>query len=105
MRHLPARVDELGGSVHRAGMSTVTAILEANPDGSVHLPVPEELRGGKIKVVAHLAAVPGDIAAPVPGTKAREWARRARGSVRLASGESADDARMAHYSAKYGVKA
>ena len=86
-------------------MSTVTAILEADPDGSVHLPVPEELRGGKIRVVAHLVAVPGDIAAPSTRTKAREWARSARGSVRLAPGESADDARMAHYSAKHGVKA
>ena len=91
--------------MHRAGMSTVTAILEANPDGSVHLPVPEELRGGKIKVVAHLAAVSDEVPAPARGTKVREWVRRARGSVRLAPGESVDDARMAHYSVKYGVKA
>ena len=78
MRHSPARVDEPEACVHRAGMSTVTAILEADPDGSVHLPVPEELRGGKIRVVAHLVAVPGDIAAPSMRTKARERQRAAR---------------------------
>lgn len=39
-------------------MSTVTAILEADTDGSLHLPVPEELRGGKVKVIASLETVP-----------------------------------------------
>lgn len=43
--------------MHRASMSTVTAVLEADTDGSLHLPVPEELRRGKIKVVAMLTAV------------------------------------------------
>jgi hypothetical protein len=35
--------------------------------------------------------------------KASEWLRTARGSVHVAAGESADDARMAYYSAKYGL--
>ena len=39
----------------------------------------------------------------VTGT-ASEWLRAAKGSVRAAAGESADDARMAYYAAKYGVK-
>ncbi|HEV7403213.1 MAG TPA: hypothetical protein VGO11_09815 [Chthoniobacteraceae bacterium] len=33
------------------------AILEASPDGTVHLPVPEQLRGGKIRVAATLEAL------------------------------------------------
>lgn len=35
-------------------MSTITAILEPDPDGTLHLPVPEELRHGKIKITATL---------------------------------------------------
>ena len=35
--------------------------------------------------------------------KASEWLRTARGSVRAAAGESADDARMAYYATKYGL--
>lgn len=38
-------------------MSTITAILDADADGSIHLPLPPELRGGKVKVVAQLEAV------------------------------------------------
>lgn len=37
-------------------MSTITAILEPHSDGTVHLPVPAELSGGKVKVTATLAA-------------------------------------------------
>jgi hypothetical protein len=37
-------------------MSTITAIFEVNADGTVHLPVPAELRHGKIKVTATLKA-------------------------------------------------
>lgn len=33
-------------------MSTIRAILEASEDGTVHLPVPPELRRGKLKVTA-----------------------------------------------------
>ena len=35
---------------------------------------------------------------------ASEWLRTAKGSVRAAAGESVDDARLAYYAAKYGVK-
>jgi hypothetical protein len=38
-------------------MSTITAILEAAPDGTLHLPVPEELRRGRIQVKATLEAL------------------------------------------------
>ena len=33
-------------------MSTITAILEPAPDGTLHVPVPKELRHTKFKVVA-----------------------------------------------------
>lgn len=36
------------------GMSTISAILEADLDGTLHLPLPEELRRGKVKVTANL---------------------------------------------------
>jgi hypothetical protein len=35
-------------------MSTITAILEADADGTLHLPLPAELRSGKIRVEARL---------------------------------------------------
>ena len=38
-------------------MSTVTVILEPDADGTVHLPVPPELRHGKLRVVASLQAI------------------------------------------------
>ena len=37
-------------------MNTITAILEADADGTLHLPVPQNLRRGKVKVVATLQA-------------------------------------------------
>ena len=47
-------------------MSTITAILEPEADGTLHLPVPEELRHGKVEVVAILRAVPE----PTPASQA-----------------------------------
>jgi hypothetical protein len=38
-------------------MSTITAILEADADGTLHLPVPEQLRHGKVRVEATIEAV------------------------------------------------
>ena len=38
-------------------MNTISAILEADADGTIHLPLPEELRHGKIEVTATLRAV------------------------------------------------
>ena len=35
-------------------MSTITAIMEADADGTLHLPLPADLRRGKVKVVATL---------------------------------------------------
>jgi len=41
-------------------MSTVNAILEINEDGSLHLPVPANMKQGKVQVVAELTLVPND---------------------------------------------
>ena len=42
-------------------MSTITAILEPDSDGCVHLPVPEEMRHGKVRVVASLQEAEGSV--------------------------------------------
>jgi hypothetical protein len=44
-------------------MSTITAILEADADGTLHLPLPAELRHGKIEVTATLKPANGASAA------------------------------------------
>ena len=49
-------------------MSTITAILEADADGTLHLPVPEMLRRGKVRVVATLQTEPETA---MSGTKAK----------------------------------
>ncbi len=38
-------------------MSTITAILEPNVDGTLHLPLPAELRHGKVRIIATLEPV------------------------------------------------
>jgi hypothetical protein len=38
-------------------MSTITAILEADADGTLHLPLPMELRKSRLKVTATIQAV------------------------------------------------
>jgi hypothetical protein len=38
-------------------MSTITAVLDADPDGTLHLPLPAELRSSKVKVTATLENV------------------------------------------------
>lgn len=38
-------------------VSTITAVLDADPDGTLHLPLPAELRCTKVKVTATLENV------------------------------------------------
>lgn len=38
-------------------MSTVTAILEPDADGSLHVPLPPELRAGRVRIEATLERV------------------------------------------------
>jgi hypothetical protein len=40
-------------------MSTITAILEPDADGTLHLPLPPELRHGKVQVTATLQPANG----------------------------------------------
>jgi hypothetical protein len=39
-------------------MSTINAILEPDPDGSLHLPLPPELRDVPVKIAATLEPAP-----------------------------------------------
>jgi len=41
-------------------MSTITAILEPDADGTLHLPLPADLRHGKVKVEAKLEPAPAE---------------------------------------------
>jgi hypothetical protein len=45
-------------------MSTITLILEPDPDGSLHLPLPPELRHSAVKVTATLEAAAGSSGRP-----------------------------------------
>ena len=44
-------------------MSTITAILEPDVDGTLHLPIPAEMRSSKVKVTATLESVEGAVVA------------------------------------------
>ena len=44
-------------------MCTITAILEPDADGTLHLPLPAELRHGKVKVTA---TIEPSVEAPTP---------------------------------------
>jgi hypothetical protein len=47
-------------------MSTITAILYPDSDGTLHLPLPEDLRHGKVRVEATLTSVVKEQARPLP---------------------------------------
>jgi hypothetical protein len=73
-------------------MSSISAFFKPSSDGSIHLPIPPELRGSaRLRVVAWLE--PDTETPEKPG--AGEWAKLARGIARPGSGESSDDARLA----------
>jgi hypothetical protein len=44
-------------------MSTITAILEPDVDGTLHLPLPAEMRSSKVKVTATLESVGAPVVA------------------------------------------
>lgn len=86
-------------------MKQIIAILDADADGTLHLPVPEELRQRRIKVVASLTPLSSDAGNPsARAEQVRQWAAGAKGTVLLAPGESADDLRRAYYAQKYGTE-
>ena len=88
---------DLGG--YRPPMSTITAVLDACPDGTLHLPLPPDLRGVRVRVEAKLEAAPSVTKSPVElraiMRKLRDrnpfrgvsdpvaWQREAREDVRL----------------------
>lgn len=47
-------------------MSTITAILYPDADGTVHVPLPEELRHGKLRVTATFQPVEGKSVSGTP---------------------------------------
>ena len=60
-------------------MNRITAIMEADADGTIHLPLPEGLRHGKVEVTATLRAVgtpPGSPPPPAPAAPDRVARRR-----------------------------
>lgn len=63
-------------------METIVAILEPDADGTLHLPLPEGLRHGKVEVTATLSAASGG-ANPIPVTTPEMLARRAEAIERL----------------------
>jgi hypothetical protein len=63
-------------------MSTITLILEPDADGTLHLPVPAELRHGKIEVTATLKPLLGE-AGPVPNASPGAIERRMAALARV----------------------
>jgi hypothetical protein len=55
-------------------MSTITAILEPDVDGTLHLPIPAEMRSSKVKVTATLESVGGAVVASDSEIKKRSKA-------------------------------
>jgi len=84
---------------YAAAMSTITAILDAEADGTVHLPLPPDLLGRRVRVEATLEAdlspakSPGTLRATLSELRKRNpfravadpvgWQREAREDVRL----------------------
>jgi hypothetical protein len=67
-------------------MSTISAILEPDADGSLHLPVPPELRHRRIKVEAKLEAAEDGAALPMANPEMIERRREALAALRALGG-------------------
>lgn len=62
-------------------MSTITAILDADADGTLHLPLPVELRQSRLKVTATIEAASGKNERPARAAALAALKRlRARGT-------------------------
>ena len=58
-------------------MNRITAILDPHADGTLHLPLPEALRHGKVQITATLEAAPNSVAAQsTPNRATPEMLRR-----------------------------
>jgi hypothetical protein len=81
-------------------MNAIRVTLHPSPDGSVHLPLPPELRGvDRLRVVAWLEPEPPEKNKQGAGA----WAIQARGIAKLSPGESHDEARMSSLQRRFGV--
>jgi hypothetical protein len=69
-------------------MSTINAILEPDPDGSLHLPLPPELRHRRVKVEAKLEAAQD--AGAEPGAAPRATPEMLRKRKEALAGPSAN---------------
>jgi hypothetical protein len=82
-------------------MSSITAILRPAADGSLHLPIPSELKGaGRLRVVAWLAPA----SAPPVKSGAGQWALQARGIAKLPPPIIRADARMDFLRHKFDLR-
>lgn len=73
--HVRRRLHDLASGTLRdtfLEMSTITAILEPDADGTLHLPVPQELRCGKVRITATMEAAAG----ASPRAKGGVWSGR-----------------------------
>jgi len=84
-------------------MRTITAIPNTSPDGTLHLPLLAEWRGGKVRVVAELTPLDEELAAK-SSDPAPDWIRKARGSVRLAPDEWQESIIRTHHAQKNGAE-
>ena len=53
-------------------MNSITAVLDACPDGTLHLPLPPDSRGIRVRVEAKLEAAPSVTKSPVE-LRANTW--------------------------------
>ena len=68
------------------GMSTITAILEPDADGTLHLPLPPELRHGKIRVTASVEPAEEPRTAPMATPEMIKRRMEAFAALRAAGG-------------------
>ena len=81
-------------------MNAIRVTLQPSSDGSIHLPLPPELRGvDRLRVVAWLEPEPPKNSKQGAG----DWAIQARGIAKLSLGESHDDARMRSLQRKFQI--
>ena len=79
-------------------MSAIRATFKPSTDGSIHLPIPPELKGrASLRVVAWIEA---DVEEPKK-SGVGDWVTQARGIARPLPGEGSDDARLAALRQKF----
>ena len=85
-------------------MSKIQTILRPAVDGSIHLPVPPELRNSsELRVVAWIEPA-GEHRQNKSQSGPGQWALHARGLAEPFPGETSDDARLAAMRDKFDVR-